>query len=379
LTQIIDSTRTLHFLLNRQLKLKEAYKNSTRIAKAKVKSPFNDFYNYQLILAETFKPTDTLTLVVDGNIKKFKQGKKRELRNSQIIIKDSILRAFSDSKWYPIMLDDNNEQVAFTYNLNSTCEDCNNITIGSTVNGTFAANQPTKNLEIIAGKYDIVQNSGISYLNMNPDQITKVEKIVQDVNEYYKVLTGITPTSNLLYAYLPTDVNSNVANGRTLVKTSGDFTQKDLPRFVSNELAKQIVSSLLDDKPSTHDRLDNALATYITLKYLSNAYPESFSITDPYYMPRFNLVNPDTDTEELVLNPYQLIAIEKTLGSDQMMFGFIKNFYDNLNREMNPYLALANGMIQTGAGQDKVRLVENSILQNFNPSSFGIETLATTR
>lgn len=369
ISELPTGDNTLFFALNKQLGVDAIHMNDVRIASAKVPQDNKDYYVYKLIVENPFATGDKLKIAVSGKLKKFKEGKKRELRSSQIFINEGILRAYGDSKWYPVIVDniDITEEVAFTYNFKTSCSDCSNTllngSITSETQGDFHSAKAGKDVVLIAGNYETTKGKYASYVNLPAADVSKLETLIGSISNFYNELTGEQTPENLVYAYLPTDVNHELVSGSTLIRTSQNTNYQDLAAFLSHEIAGQYLNNLAGKQTASREYYDRSLAKYLSLKYLKASQPEHFALISNTYNQA--VVDANASLENRTLNPYQLLALEQNIGSDKMA-EFLKVFYNNLDDTANAYDTLMASMDQVGVEQERIANIEKNIINNFD-------------
>lgn len=386
LTNVRSENQEVVFMINDQVKVKEATINGLKLAVKKIKEKCNDCTIYRLISENGFKETDEIKLLTTGKFKNYTKGDHKSDYKGKMVSNYGILRASEQAKWYPVLIDNTIDQpsflrkYAYQYDISATCDDCKHVYVGGGTPGKsgkrFASSIPSNDIMLIAGDYNWVEKDNAVFINIkDPTLIKHIDDLFLDISTYYQKLVGFEMPSKFVFAHLPSDNTSwgGFMTYPTIVKVTKRITNKNLEPYLSHEIGHYLFGDVFKPSTKLYWFYLESFAEYISYKYMLATDPQLLQRDYNALGRNMNFVRLDKVTSHHQINgqhryntaPFQLLAIDRKIGEAKMV-AFIKEVYSQLGESTDGYATFINSLKKVGVSNDIIKSIEEDIIQQFD-------------
>jgi len=337
---------------------------------------------YYDILNQPIYEKDVLKIKAVGNFLNEKNTNRNDYKGL-ISLRNGILRASEQSKWYPIIVDDKTTpsfaiKALYTYELNVSCADCKNIFVGKGIpqkGGVFKSSGPENEIILIAGNYDYSLSDNGVFINLSDKDAKILERNCKMILDYYEQISGIKITDKLFYAHLPSDNRSwgGFVTFPVIVNVSKN-SRVNRFSFLSHELGHFYFGDIYKPKSNLHWFYLESFAEYYSYKYLmekdaklmksdfknlkriKRAQLIPFVKSFKGYHFRFVKLEKVKGIEDVSnihryqIGGFQLLGVEREIGEEKMKT-FIPKLFQNLNDDEHGYTTFFNTLKEIGVSE----------------------------
>ncbi len=378
---------TLRLVLNNIFDIEILRYNGQEIPITKDKRSCLDCYIYSIPIHPE-KPVKQIYIKGSG---RYTQTAQRADYKGLISMKNDILRASEQSKWYPIYWKDTTSnpifaKTTYTYDIELDCPKCQNVLVGNNepINqqGRFTSEEPTDDILLIAGQYNYQVSNAAYFINLSDTLKTELDKDIQSMIQFYTELSGIKINESIIYAHLPSD-NPRWLGFVTfpfIVDVSQNPNTKNVG-FISHELAHFYFGKIYESKSNLYWFYLESFAEYYSYKYLlhhgyDQVIKKEFSrLKKIRWAQYFSWIHPRLQKYSFVplkkvssredihvvhrysIGAFQLLGIEHEIGSRNMK-KLIPILFQNLSEGEHGFLTLRKSMLQIGIEKKKILEIE---------------------
>lgn len=390
-TNLEATTTSSFFLLNDQLTVTDVAYNNTIINFSKKKSKnCLDCLSYE-IKNKTLTKSDTIRIKVTGTIAETDKYDYKGI----IAIEKGILRASEQSKWLPLFITTPKikhtflERNAYLYELTITSEEdiaayitgTSPKTLPATFSNTSVVDQPL----LIIGNFDWKTVNKHTYINFTDAEIENINTITSSVTSFYSNLISEPYQQKITYVKLATKNSfwSGFSSFPSIVLFEDKNTNKEqLMSLVSHELAHYYFGTLYSLKNEFYWFYSESFAEYFSLKYLlsENKKQKFFSkyaaLKDVKKQRKFKALkrvkklNDISSLQRYTFGPFQLFAIEHTIGTDKTIALIKAIFSESNTTSEKAYIHLRNCFEAIGVKDGELLKIETLYLNSLSPKSY---------
>jgi len=385
-----DSSKTtnLKFTLHNQIKVTSIHINKKKVNYRKTTEECLDCTIYNISLKKPILKNDSLQIKTKGHFDNFNNGENKLDYKGNIVANYNILRASEQSKWYPIIFDNNqklqgiSQKTEYLYNIKATCKDCENIYIGSGTpqkqKGKFTSKKPTANIMLIAGDYDWLETDSTIYINTSND-IDYIDHLFSKIINFYEHISPHKLPEKFTFAHLPSDNNqwNGFVTQPTIVNTTKKIDHEGLENFLSHEIAHYLFGGIYKPKSNLYWFYLESFAEYYSLKYRLKHKPKTLKESYLYLNDNNNFVtlnnikksNSINNVHRYLIGPFQLLAIEHKIGETKMT-ELIDDVFSNINNNDDGYMTFIRSLKKINIQASTIDDIENNIFRKFDSTQY---------